>query len=71
MLSRLEILKDNLQEIVEAGAHRSGQVMSIITHAIVDVTREVGGLGTDLFEIREAGRRARTEQRDDEDAHSE
>lgn len=70
MLSRLEILKDNLQEVVEAGTTRTGHVATIIIHAIVDVTKEIGGLANDVFEIREAGSRARAEHdelTDDED----
>ncbi|HUP99908.1 MAG TPA: hypothetical protein VM093_05550 [Aeromicrobium sp.] len=60
-LSKAEINKDALQETVEAGAQAVGQVMSIITGAIRDVTKAVGGFATDAFEIREGVRRAKAD----------
>lgn len=64
-LSKAEINKDALQETVEAGAQTVGQVMSIITRAIRDVTKEIGGFATDAFEIREGVRKAKSELSDD------
>jgi len=60
-LSKAEINKDALQETVEAGAQTVGQVMSIITGAIRDVTKAVGGFATDAFEIREGVRKAKSD----------
>jgi hypothetical protein len=60
-LSKAEINKDALQETVEAGAQTVGQVMAIITGAIRDVTKAVGGFATDAFEIREGVRKAKAD----------
>ena len=66
-LSKAEIRKDAVQEIVEAGATTVGQVASIITTAVRDVANAIGGFATDAFEIRDGVRRA-SRQVDDETA---
>jgi hypothetical protein len=65
-LSKAEINKDALQETVEAGAQTVGQVMTIITAAIRDVTKALGGFATDAFEIREGVRKAKSDLADDD-----
>lgn len=60
-LSRNEIRKDALQDAVEATAGTVGSVATILTGAVRDVAKSVGGLATDLFEIRDASRRAEAE----------
>jgi hypothetical protein len=65
MISRNEIRKDVLQESAEAVATTTGVVAGIVSTAVRDVTRAVGTLASDLFEIRDGARRAR-EQSDDE-----
>jgi hypothetical protein len=62
-LDKLETRKDTIQVAVESGATHVGGIMSIVTGAVRDITREVGEWATDMFEIRDAARRAR---RDDE-----
>jgi hypothetical protein len=57
-LSKTEIRKDALQEIVESGASTVGEVASIITTAVKDVANAIGGFATDMFEIRDGARRA-------------
>jgi hypothetical protein len=57
-LSKAEIGKDSLQEIVGAGASTVGEVASIITTAVKDVANAIGELATDVFEIRDGARRA-------------
>jgi hypothetical protein len=57
-LSKTEIRKDALQEIVGSGASTVGEVASIITTAVKDVANAIGGFATDVFEIRDASRRA-------------
>lgn len=57
-LSRAEIAKDAVQAGAQAGAHAVGEVAGIITRAVGDVAAAVGGLATELFEIRDASRRA-------------
>jgi hypothetical protein len=57
----LETRKDLVQEAVESGATRVGRIATIVTGAVRDVAREVGGFATDVFEMREASDRARLE----------
>jgi hypothetical protein len=57
-LSKAEIRKDAMQETVESVASTVGEVASIITTAVKDVAGAIGGLATDLFEIRDGARRA-------------
>jgi hypothetical protein len=57
-LSKAEIRKDAVQNTVEAAASTVGQVATILTSAVKDVASSVGGLATELFEIRESARRA-------------
>ncbi|MET0756723.1 MAG: hypothetical protein ABWY39_01725 [Mycobacterium sp.] len=62
--SKAEIRKDALQETVESVASTVGEVASIITTAVKDVAGAIGGLASDVFEIRDGVRRAsqRTEE---------
>ncbi|MBF6620068.1 MAG: hypothetical protein ITG02_07540 [Patulibacter sp.] len=62
----LESRKDLVQEVVESGATHVGRIATILTGAVRDVTREVGSWTTDLFEMREATKRARADQDVDE-----
>ncbi len=57
-LSKTEIGKDALQETVESVSSAVGEVASIITTAVKDVAGAIGGVATDLFEIRDGVRRA-------------
>ena len=57
-LSKAEIRKDALQDTVEATASAVGTVTTILTGAVRDVARAVGGYATEIFEIRDAARRA-------------
>ena len=63
-LSTGEIRKDVLQESAQSVASTVGEVTAIITTAVRDVFGAIGGLATDLFEIREGARRAQ-ERSDD------
>lgn len=60
-LTKGEIRKDALQHTVEAGAETVASVTTILATAVRDVARAVGGFATEVFEIREASRRARAE----------
>ena len=66
-LDRLETRKDTIQVVVESGATHVGSIVSIVVGAVRDVTREIGDWATDVFEIRDAARRARA----DAEAHPE
>lgn len=57
-ISRNEIRKDAIQDSVEATVTAVGQVGGVITGAVRDIARTVGGLATELFEIRDAARKA-------------
>jgi hypothetical protein len=60
-LTKGEITKDALQSTVEAGAETVAAVSTILTGAVRDVARALGGFATEVFEIRDASRRARAE----------
>ena len=64
-LTRAEITKDAVQHTVEAGADTVAQVVGIVTGAVRDVAHAVGGFATEVFEIRDAARRARDAESDD------
>ncbi len=57
-LSDAEIGKDTIQAAVEAAAGTVGQVATIITSAVRDVATAIGGLATEVFEIRDAAKKA-------------
>ncbi|MDG3011795.1 hypothetical protein G4X40_16740 [Rhodococcus sp. D2-41] len=62
MVSKFERNKDTVQELTESAATHVGRIAMIITGCVRDVTREIGDLITDGFEMREASRRARTDE---------
>jgi hypothetical protein len=64
MISRNEVRKDVLQESTEAVVATTSVVAGLVITAVRDVTRAVGSLATDLFEIREGARRALRETDD-------
>ena len=59
--SDAEIGKDAIQSTVEAAATTAGQVATILTAAVRDVATALGDFATELFEIREATRKAQDE----------
>lgn len=59
-----EVRKDALQETAQSVASTVGEVTAIISTAVKDVFGAIGGLATDVFEIREGVRRAQ-ERTDD------
>jgi phage-related protein len=65
-LSKAEIGKDAVQSTVEAAASTVGEVANIVTNAVKDVASAVGGFATEVFEIREASRKARDDGPDAE-----
>ena len=62
-LSKAEIRKDALQDGVTAASSTVGSVTTIITTAVGDVARALGGFATELFEIRDSARRALRDHR--------
>ncbi len=63
-LSKPEIGKDAVQSTVEAAASTVGEVASIITKAVQDVAGALGGFATELFEIKDASKKAAEEHAD-------
>ena len=57
-MSRGEIRKDAVQGAVQATASAVGQVGSIVSGAVRDLAGALGGLATELYEIRDSARRA-------------
>ena len=57
-LSGAEIGKDAVQSTVEAAAGTVGEVATIITSAVRDVATAIGGFATEVFEIRDAAKKA-------------
>lgn len=57
-LSKAEIRKDMLEDVVAAAATTVGQVTSVVTGAVRDVAGALGGFATEVFEIRDSARRA-------------
>jgi hypothetical protein len=57
-LSRREIAKDAVQQGVEAAITTGGRISAILFDTARRVTTEIGALGTELFEISEASKRA-------------
>lgn len=57
-LSDAEIGKDTIQATVEAAAGTVGEVATIITSAVRDVATAIGGFATEVFEIRDAAKKA-------------
>jgi hypothetical protein len=66
-LSKAEIRKDALQDGVTAASHVVGSVTTILTTAVSDVARAMGGFATEIFEIRDSARRARQDHELDQD----
>jgi hypothetical protein len=60
-LSKSEIGKDAVQSTVEAAADTVGQVAKIITKAVQDVAGAIGGFASEVYEIRDASRKAAEE----------
>jgi hypothetical protein len=58
VLEKLEIRKDTVQVAVESAFNHVGQIAAIVSSAGREVTRELGEWATEVFEMREAARRA-------------
>jgi len=64
VLEKLEIRKDTVQVAVESAFHHVGQIAAILAGAGRDVTRELGEWATEVFDMREAARRAHADRND-------
>jgi hypothetical protein len=68
MLEDAETRKDTVQVAVESAFKHVGEIASIITTAGRDVTREIGDWATEVFEMRDAAKRAREDRPPVDDA---
>lgn len=57
-LTRREIVKDVVQQSAEAAISTGAQIAAILFDSARRITTEIGSLGTEIFEIREASKRA-------------
>jgi hypothetical protein len=64
-LSTAEISKDAVQAGAEAAIGTVSEVATIITGAVKEVAGALGGLATELFEIRDASKRAMAQHVDE------
>jgi hypothetical protein len=62
VLEKLEIRKDTVQVAVESAFSHVGQIAAIVSSAGREVTRELGEWATEVFEMREAARRAEADR---------
>ena len=58
MVGRLERGKDTVQVLTDSAAEHIGQIATIITRAVSEITREIGDWVSDGFEMRDAADRA-------------
>ncbi|NKY53075.1 hypothetical protein [Nocardia vermiculata] len=54
MIGKFESNKDLIQELTSSGARHVGNIATIITSTVSEVTREIGDWVTDAIEMREA-----------------
>ncbi|QLY30356.1 hypothetical protein [Nocardia huaxiensis] len=54
MIGKFESNKDLIQELTSSGARHVGNIATIITGTVAEVTREIGDWITDAIEMREA-----------------
>ncbi|MCM6778906.1 hypothetical protein NDR87_36075 [Nocardia sp. CDC159] len=62
MIGKFESNKDLIQEITSSGARHVGNIATIITGTVAEVTREIGEWITDAIEMREAAAAAQRDQ---------
>jgi hypothetical protein len=69
VLDDLETRKDTIQVVVESAFQHVGRIAGIVAGAGREITHELGDWATDVFEMRDAARRARADHADlDRDA---
>ncbi|WP_280276962.1 hypothetical protein [Nocardia wallacei] len=62
MIGKFESNKDLIQELTSSGARHVGNIATIITSTVAEVTREIGEWVTDAIERREAAAAAQRDQ---------
>ncbi|WP_228805664.1 hypothetical protein [Nocardia higoensis] len=71
MIGKFEANKDLIQELTSSGARHVGNIATIITATVADVTREIGEWVTDAIEMNEAAHAARRDAKESAAAGSE
>ncbi|WP_040794965.1 hypothetical protein [Nocardia higoensis] len=64
MIGKFEANKDLIQELTSSGARHVGNIATIVTATVADVTREIGEWITDAIEMNEAAAAARRDARE-------
>ncbi|NEW51036.1 hypothetical protein GV792_13325 [Nocardia cyriacigeorgica] len=64
MIGKFEANKDLIQELTSSGARHVGNIATIITGTVADVTREIGEWITDAIEMNEAAAAAKRDAAD-------
>ncbi len=64
-ISRNEIRKDAVQDTLDAAITAVGRVGGIVTGAVREVAHTVGDLASEVFEIRDAARKAKEDSSDE------
>lgn len=66
MPGKIEIAKDVMEVAVQSGAERVGRIAGAVTRTVGEITGEVGGWFTDIFEMMDAADRAEADREADE-----
>lgn len=61
MVEPAESAKDTVQVLTESAAAHIGRIATIVTGAVREIAREAGDWATEVFEMREAARKARVD----------
>jgi hypothetical protein len=59
VVSKREIEKDTVQELTVSAVDTVGRIAGILVNTVREVANEIGGFATNMYEIREASRRAK------------
>jgi hypothetical protein len=70
MIGKFESNKDLIQELTSSGARHVGNIATIITGTVSEVTREIGDWITDAIEMREAAAAAHRDREAAADVNS-
>ncbi|TDP96168.1 hypothetical protein [Labedaea rhizosphaerae] len=61
MVDAAESAKDTVQVLTESAAVHIGRIATIITGAVREIAREAGDWATEVFEMREAAKKAQAD----------
>ena len=61
MVDAAESAKDTVQVLTESAAVHIGRIATIITGAVKEIAREAGDWATEVFEMREAAKKAQAD----------